>query len=464
MAKRKSKNIYGKLIIRSADASGVDMEKAEEVFANIWTVIANEMKKGPVMIPGFGVFGPLTPPCNDTQQVRSGGKFGASTITDPRAKNPEIPRRRLFRAAAALLERINAPIPPEKDEDEPVVSTILPLRDEDRDLIEAWLANRAGQSADTAIEQALFETTDRRRRRLRFIAPSTVNTGRKTMRHFARRCSVPLLRVGMSPAAGKDYEIFEKGAERKEILAYADQYTRDLVKKLGPDGLRIYRTAASRNREAQQTPVPFLTPFWVAFIRYAFDFYEWCESQGMRPRGTNPFTHIKRHTALSLSRGRIAIRRAWYEEVLKSPKLTARESALCHLMQNGLRASEVRRVQIEDIIFEQRKLIVRSGKGKKRREVPLYPWTVSAIDRWLDNRRTNTSPWLFPKRHRQDHPISYSRVWSIVRDIAYRLFPDNEEARTRIPTGSGTTTSRRPELTASTQRPSCKRAAGRRSP
>ncbi len=78
--------------------------------------------------------------------------------------------------------------------------------------------------------------------------------------------------------------------------------------------------------------------------------------------------------------------------------LTARDAALVSLMLNaGLRVSETVDLDARDVTLSQRRgaVIVRFGKGGKRREVPLNRDARLAVAGWLRLRGSGTGP-LFP--------------------------------------------------------------------
>jgi|LSQX01.3.fsa_nt_gb integrase/recombinase XerC len=58
------------------------------------------------------------------------------------------------------------------------------------------------------------------------------------------------------------------------------------------------------------------------------------------------------------------------------------------LLHTGLRVSELCSLTVNDIVLKERTghLVVRSGKGDKRREVPLNATARSALKEWMDTR------------------------------------------------------------------------------
>jgi site-specific recombinase XerD len=66
---------------------------------------------------------------------------------------------------------------------------------------------------------------------------------------------------------------------------------------------------------------------------------------------------------------------------------------LCALLMygSGLRVSEVAGLRVKDVDFERREIIVRAGKGKKDRQVPLPAIVMPALQKHLDRERDRHS-------------------------------------------------------------------------
>ncbi len=62
------------------------------------------------------------------------------------------------------------------------------------------------------------------------------------------------------------------------------------------------------------------------------------------------------------------------------------------LLHTGLRVSELCALNVDDAILKERSghVIIRSGKGNKRREVPLNSTARSALKEWLEVRENNS--------------------------------------------------------------------------
>jgi len=92
---------------------------------------------------------------------------------------------------------------------------------------------------------------------------------------------------------------------------------------------------------------------------------------------------------------------------------SAQEEAVLALAYGcGLRAGEIERLNIEDINFKEHILIVKQGKGNKRRVVPLAGKVSQQLERYLDERLqepANSRAFLlnFKKRRYREHNGNY---------------------------------------------------------
>lgn len=74
-------------------------------------------------------------------------------------------------------------------------------------------------------------------------------------------------------------------------------------------------------------------------------------------------------------------------------RLGIMDRAWIHLMlYSGLRSCEVRRLQIEDISFENKRIRIEQSKGLKDRMVYMNSATMTALQTWLDVRKTIDPP------------------------------------------------------------------------
>lgn len=168
----------------------------------------------------------------------------------------------------------------------------------------------------------------------------------------------------------------------------------------------------------------------------------------IRSRGLKPATVNRRMAAIRSwlrwchERGEIESLPRWPKraaEVQQSPKAltkqeqdrflraveregSPRDMALIGLMLfAGLRVGEVVRLRIEDIEISERKgkVVVTSGKGMKRREIPLGLDARNMIKNWLSRVQGD---WLFPGQ--SGHHISARAVQQLIKKYAWQAHID----------------------------------------
>ncbi len=67
------------------------------------------------------------------------------------------------------------------------------------------------------------------------------------------------------------------------------------------------------------------------------------------------------------------------------------------LLETGARASELVQLRVEDVSLAERVVTIRQGKGGKRREVPIKPWTRVRV---ASLRRRYRIPTAYPAQTR----------------------------------------------------------------
>lgn len=82
------------------------------------------------------------------------------------------------------------------------------------------------------------------------------------------------------------------------------------------------------------------------------------------------------------------------------------------LYQTALRVQEFVDLQPEDLMLEELRIIVQSGKGNKRREVPVSRALMNALQIHLDGRQVG-----FVFEGRSAKPFTTRRIQQIVKDI-----------------------------------------------
>ena len=89
------------------------------------------------------------------------------------------------------------------------------------------------------------------------------------------------------------------------------------------------------------------------------------------------------------------------------------------LLETGTRVSELVQLRVEDVSLAERVVVIRRGKGAKRREVPIRRELAQLLQLHLGTRRAGP---LFPSRQRGSgtapHVLTRQRVGQIVREVA----------------------------------------------
>lgn len=108
------------------------------------------------------------------------------------------------------------------------------------------------------------------------------------------------------------------------------------------------------------------------------------------------------------------------ERECRASRLGIMDRAWLHLMlYSGLRTCEVRRLQVEDIDFENKRLRIEQSKGLKDRLVYLNAATVNMVQGWLEVRKSLNPPSgnVFFHRH---HPLTPNYCQSRLRTYGKR--------------------------------------------
>lgn len=146
-------------------------------------------------------------------------------------------------------------------------------------------------------------------------------------------------------------------------------------------------------------------------------FFKWCMAEGYA--GTNPADNVKQtHIVDSGPRSidTTSLRRLLREaHVHANTRDTAIVELLCH---TGLRVGELVAMQLGDIEISERKgvAVVRQGKRRTSRQVPLNVDVRKALQAYLQVRPTTTSRFLFIGQ--RGIKMTTSGVWRIVKRYA----------------------------------------------
>ena len=386
------------LVRRLAQKLGHTPDRIGEALDNVFDTINKTLVGGGmVLIDGFGGFGPL----NLTAEKRKGGA------------------QSYFHPAKTLVDRINA-TPPREETLATPTSERLPVRLEDQELIERWLAARRPINLRNTREVLYGPKIERP-----LSESSRFNQGR-ALRTFARRIPVPLAKLGLITVHGEP--IISLQVAREQVAAYAEAFRALAVER--------WKLRHPEMADHPEWTVPaWRTHGWIRLMKWGGAFYTWLEEQGIRPTGTNPFAGIRRFRPYELKRLRPIIQ-AWYTRLLSHRGLTARERAILLLLANGLRMVEVTRLRLEHLDLTNQQMVV-LGKGSARaldprpkvRTVPLLPWTLRALDEYLADRRDSTNPLVFYSR--VDKAVHVPQLARIFTDIMQRVFYAEEDAQIR---------------------------------
>jgi integrase len=83
----------------------------------------------------------------------------------------------------------------------------------------------------------------------------------------------------------------------------------------------------------------------------------------------------------------------------------------------GLRVSEICKLRVEHLDFEDGMLEVHAGKGDKDRTVPMHPQLARALRVWIGSSREG---WLFPSERGQSGHLTTRAVQLMIRAAAER--------------------------------------------
>ena len=148
-------------------------------------------------------------------------------------------------------------------------------------------------------------------------------------------------------------------------------------------------------------------------------FYAWCVDDDYLER--NPARKIGKIKAQAPERVPLTMIQL---EMLRYACRTPREKALIDfLYSSGCRLSEACDMLISDVNFEDQTVIVRHGKGDKRRTTYLNAEAVISLRTYLAT-RSDDCPSLFASDRKPTHSLSKSAVEKIVRQIAERTSID----------------------------------------
>lgn len=187
----------------------------------------------------------------------------------------------------------------------------------------------------------------------------------------------------------------------KAVAAFSRHFHRS-PDKLGPEEVRTYQVHLVEQRKVSLTvlkqAVCALRFFYVYTLRkpFSIDYI--------------PYPKGEKRLPVVLSRDEVS-------RVLAAPDNVKHATVLATTYATGLRVSEVTALKVGDIDSDRGTILVRRGKGRKDRYVPLSPKLLARLRRYWKLYRPHD--WLFPGQ-RFTAPISPVTVAAVMREACRR--------------------------------------------
>lgn len=393
------------IIRKTCEQTGLPVRIVRKVFRLFTDKVLERIAMGHmVSIEGFGHFRLGFTKTNSPQKYQ----FWPSDELDQALNDPDWRRLQVEKTPRKSPEIVQGLI------------AVHPVRPEDRQLIDRWLTNRMGATPEAASAESIFSTSDN-------VGPlnpwseDTCRTANKLITAFARRCSVPLHKLGID-----EHSVYQESVAREELVGYAADYEHRAKPRLERYAQRL------RADEQNRGPLAFRTHGWRGFVEYGTEFYNWMERQGLRPRGSNPLKGIRKLPPIDYLKGKAVIVEKWYTTMLEHPSLTPRQRAILYLCANGFRCKEITQARLDRLDMKERTLTV-VGKGRnggKLRTVHLFRRTTKALDAYLKTRTHYATPYLFFNR-RTSKPYKPVFILKLVDRLTIRIFPGERNALVR---------------------------------
>lgn len=125
-------------------------------------------------------------------------------------------------------------------------------------------------------------------------------------------------------------------------------------------------------------------------IRYLHRFFEQQQQQGKIT--VNPFDSFTYRYPNSTERERNVLTQKEIRLLYRQAESGLEEALLALAYGCGLRAGEIEQLNMEDVNFREQFLIVKQGKGNKRRVVPLAAKVSAQLENYLRERLKNKAP------------------------------------------------------------------------
>ena len=144
-------------------------------------------------------------------------------------------------------------------------------------------------------------------------------------------------------------------------------------------------------------------------------FFQWCVDEDYLER--NPARKIGKIKYQEPERTPLTMLQL---ETLRSACRNLREKALIDfLYSTGCRVSEACAMLISDVNFDTQTVVIRHGKGDKRRTSYLNAEAVISLRAYLQSRKDD-SPYLFASERKPVHGLTPKALQDIIKDIASR--------------------------------------------
>lgn len=226
-----------------------------------------------------------------------------------------------------------------------------------------------------------------------------------------------------------------------------DQYLSSLiVEGKSPATIRTYRLQISKFFKWMEQHGSIEDPREITSVDAA-DYRNWLQAEGKLPRTVNTaLASIEAFCCWMVDQGYIdynpvaKVRRV--EQVEEAPKWLNRSergrlirfaerekdirntAVILTLLMSGLRAAELCELKHDDIVIGDRKgsIIVRKGKGNKRRVVPIERDLRHWLSKYIANRHP-TGDWLFPSQ--RGNQLTYMGVYQLCQAVGNKAEMDN---------------------------------------
>src|SRR5216684_2113383 len=177
--------------------------------------------------------------------------------------------------------------------------------------------------------------------------------------------------------------------------------------RLGPRHIREYQAELFQKRKFSPNTVAqrlaALRFFYTKTLKKAWSIEE------------TPYPKKAVHLPTILSQEEVAL-------LIDAARPPLHRTLLMALYATGLRRAELARLKVSDVDSKRMVIHVRSGKGRKDRDVMLSPKLLEALREHWRGLQRKPSAWLFPgnRWHTGDTPIDTKVVWNACKEAAQR--------------------------------------------